>query len=237
MAPNDFLRPVPGERAGYPRPDLASSRNRFFATLRIDRDRCAEYTALPESPRSDVRPPVDVAGMPAFKGSQNAAILVRPTCSGSWLSSRRRRCHGLFCVSIPPLLCAPGINFRLRPCRSVREAPVSPTAFGRWKIQFCHAVRRPKIWSHGLRTAEARLASRPVKPSGEKLARSSRNTRISSSQSISSSAKATRPSRSPAAASSASPARYKRARRIGIVEVGSKPAQPIRHRKCLARLT
>src|SRR4051812_7480911 len=26
------------------------------------------------------------------------------------------------------------------------NAPFSPTAFGRWKIQFCQAVRRPKIF-------------------------------------------------------------------------------------------
>ena len=37
--------------------------------------------------------------------------------------------------------------------------------------------------------AKRRLASRPVRLSGEKLARSSRNTRTSSSQSMSSSAK------------------------------------------------
>ena len=41
--------------------------------------------------------------------------------------------------------------------------------------------------------AKRRLASNPVRASGEKLARSSRNTRISSSQSMSSSATVTRP--------------------------------------------
>ncbi len=32
-----------------------------------------------------------------------------------------------------------------RRCRSVSARPRSPTAFGRWKTQFCQAVRRPKI--------------------------------------------------------------------------------------------
>ena len=48
------------------------------------------------------------------------------------------------------------------------------TAFGRMKIQFCHAVSRPKtrvcIVSG---PAKRRLASMPVSASGERLARSS----------------------------------------------------------------
>ena len=54
------------------------------------------------------------------------------------------------------------------------SAPRSPTALGRWKIQFCHAERRPKIFVSivsGL--AKRRLDSIPVSASGEKEARSS----------------------------------------------------------------
>src|SRR5581483_6531477 len=58
-------------------------------------------------------------------------------------------------------------------------------AFGRWKIQFCQAVRRPKILvSMVSGPAKRRLASMPVSPSAEKEARSSRKMRTSSSQSI-----------------------------------------------------
>src|SRR5581483_11519101 len=68
------------------------------------------------------------------------------------------------------------------------NAPVSPTALGRWKIQFCQAVSRAKIFDSIVSgPPKRRFASMPVSASGEKLARSSRNTRISSSQSMSSS--------------------------------------------------
>src|SRR4029079_17885190 len=89
-----------------------------------------------------------------------------------------------------------------RPCSPYDlSAPFSPTALGRWKIQFCHAVSRPKIFvSIVSGPAKRRLASRPVIASGENAARASTATRTSSSQSISSGAKVTSPS------SSASPA-------------------------------
>jgi hypothetical protein len=40
------------------------------------------------------------------------------------------------------------------------SAPSGPTAFGRWKIQFCHAVSRAKIFRfHRLGAAKRRFAS------------------------------------------------------------------------------
>src|SRR5262245_19145530 len=67
------------------------------------------------------------------------------------------------------------------------KAPCSPIAFGRWKIQFCQAVRRPKILvSIVSGPAKRKFASMPVIASGEKLVRSSSITRSSSSQSKSS---------------------------------------------------
>jgi len=49
---------------------------------------------------------------------------------------------------------------------------------GRWKIQFCHAVSRAKIFDSIVSgPAKRRLASRPVSASAEKLARSSRKMR------------------------------------------------------------
>src|SRR5262249_32747160 len=52
------------------------------------------------------------------------------------------------------------------------RAPRSPTAFGRWKIQFCQAERRAKIFvSIVSGPAKRRLASIPVRASGERLTR------------------------------------------------------------------
>ena len=54
------------------------------------------------------------------------------------------------------------------------NAPSSPTALGRWKIQFCQAVNRPNILVSSVSgPAKRRLASIPVRESGEKLRRSS----------------------------------------------------------------
>ena len=75
-----------------------------------------------------------------------------------------------------------------------RSAPSGPTALGRWKIQFCHAERRAKIFVSIVSGPTKRLlASSPVRASGEKLARSSSSTRTSSSQSMSSKANVTSP--------------------------------------------
>ena len=77
------------------------------------------------------------------------------------------------------------------------SAPFGPTAFGRWKIQFCHAVRRPKIFVSSVSgPTKRRFASMPVSASGDSAARLSIARRTSSSQSISSGAKVTRPASS-----------------------------------------
>ena len=73
-------------------------------------------------------------------------------------------------------------------CPYFVSAPCGPTAFGRWKIQFCHAERRAKIFDSIVSGPAKRSdASMPVSASGEMLARSSIAMRTSSSQSISSS--------------------------------------------------
>src|SRR5262249_25859281 len=117
-----------------------------------------------------------------------------------------------------------------------RRAPASPTALGRWKIQFCQAVRRAKIFDSMVSGPPKRkFASSPVSASAEKLARSSRNTRISSSQSKSSRAKGARPDLPPASGSSISPsaplafssapasARKRLARRESPFDIGYAP--------------
>ena len=74
------------------------------------------------------------------------------------------------------------------------RAPCSPEALGRWKIQFCQALSRPNILlSMVSGPPKRKLASMPVKASGEKLARSSKAKRTSSSQSMSSGMKVTNP--------------------------------------------
>ncbi len=95
------------------------------------------------------------------------------------------------------------LNLALLPVPNTFSAPDSPVAFGRMKIQFCHADRRPKMRvSIVSATPKRRFASMPVNASGDRLARSSSAMRISSAQSRSSGAAVTRPSASAASASS-----------------------------------
>ena len=63
------------------------------------------------------------------------------------------------------------------------QCPGFTPAFGREKIQFCHADRRPNTRVSSVSvTPKRRLASMPVKASGDLLARSSRAIRISSAR-------------------------------------------------------
>ena len=100
---------------------------------------------------------------------------------------------------------------RIRParrCRTPAARPWSPTAFGRWKIQFCHADSRAKILLSSVSGPPKRSeASMPVSASGEKAARSSMAMRTSSSQSMSSGVNVTSPASAAAAASRSSPMR------------------------------
>src|SRR5262249_29126854 len=74
------------------------------------------------------------------------------------------------------------------------SAPRSPTALGRWKIQFCQAESRAKILVSSVSgPAKRRFASIPVSASGERLTRSSIARRTSSSQSIASGVNVTSP--------------------------------------------
>src|SRR5258708_1857536 len=71
------------------------------------------------------------------------------------------------------------LNCALLPDPKSLRAPCSPTALGRLKIQFCQAERRPKILvSIVSAPAKRRLASMPVRASGDRLARSSTAARI-----------------------------------------------------------
>ena len=49
------------------------------------------------------------------------------------------------------------------------SAPRSPTALGRWNIQFCHALSRPNIFDSIVSgPGNRRLASMPTRASGRK---------------------------------------------------------------------
>ena len=94
----------------------------------------------------------------------------------------------------------------LLPVPNTLSAPASPTAFGRMKIQFCHADSRPKTRVSIVSVPpKRRFASIPVSASGDRLARSSSATRTSSAQSSSSGAEVTRPRPSAASAVSGWP--------------------------------
>src|SRR5207249_3001419 len=86
------------------------------------------------------------------------------------------------------------------------SAPFGPTAFGRWKIQFCQAERRPKILVSSVSGPPKRSeASIPVSASGENAARASSACRTSSSQSMSSGVNVTSPASAAVPASRAAP--------------------------------
>src|SRR5271167_990468 len=86
------------------------------------------------------------------------------------------------------------------------SAPFSPVEFGRMNTQFCQAERRPNTLVSMLSApGKRRLASIPVRASGERLQRSSMAMRNSSSQSRSSEATVIKPASSASAAPSFSP--------------------------------
>ena len=115
--------------------------------------------------------------------------------------------------------------------RTTVRAPFSPTAFGRMKIQFCQAVRRPKIFvSIVSGPANRRLASIPVSASGDSAARASIASRTSSSQSSSSGANDTSPASSAAAGSNGSVSSSSSATSSGVARKRvSQPRQAVAH--------
>src|SRR5438128_2944091 len=167
---------------------------------RIDADRRAnvDLVVILEPLRSHVAPPLDVLRLPMLERALQALVarevhVVRNLLGGDHLCSSPR--YVLF-----------QSNSGRPCCPYTLSAPFSPTAFGRWKIQFCHAESRPKIFvSIVSGPAKRRLASMPVSASGDRLARSSMASRTSSSQSISSGANVTSPASSAVSASMASP--------------------------------
>src|SRR5204863_7572223 len=133
-----------------------------------------------ESRRPHLAPPIEVGGLPMFERAHQALVARQANVVRDFFGGD----HYVLLKSNEG-----------RPSRPyVIRAPFSPTAFGRWKIQFCQAVRRPKIFvSIVSGPAKRRFASMPVNASGDSAARLSTARRTSSSQSSSSGATETRP--------------------------------------------
>src|SRR3984893_7972363 len=146
--------------------------------------------------RSHVVPPTEVGGLPMLQSALQNAISSQIDVIGDFLRVvdhcnllRSDRAKGLYS---PQTLSQ--LHFTGGPLPYTLSAPFGPTAFGRMKIQFCQAERRPKTLVSSVSVIpKRRLASSPVRPSGERAARDSMAWRISSSQSRSSGAAVTSP--------------------------------------------
>src|SRR5229473_988293 len=163
--------------------------------LGVDRGRRAQIDVGGEEIRGPhAAPPIEEARLPMLQRALQRAVLGEVDVVGD----------ALLIVDGHQTLSR--LNCGLEPLPKSFKAPFSPTALGRLKIQFCQAERRPKMRvSMVSGPAKRRLASRPLSASGDRLARSSTATRISSSQSSASGAKVTRPSDRAASATRCSP--------------------------------
>ena len=141
--------------------------------------------------RAELLPPLDELRLPRLERPLQAAVAGEVDVVGD------------LGVDVDELISHPRFGRRTgrAPVPKRRSAPSGPTALGRWKIQFCHAERRAKIFVSIVSGPTKRLfASSPVRASGEKLARSSSRTRTSSAQSMSSKANVTSPASTASAA-------------------------------------
>src|SRR2546426_1175484 len=175
-------------------PDVAELR----PALRIHAHRGAQIDLRRLEPvRAHVLPPREELRLPLLEGALQAAILAEADVVRDPLRVVDRRHHTLL-----------RSNSLRWPVPYTTSAPFGPTAFARWKIQFCHADSRPKILVSSVSGPPNRSdASMPVSASGEKAARASSACRTSSSQSMSSGVKVTRPASAAARASRSSPIR------------------------------
>src|SRR5439155_20824508 len=108
-------------------------------------------------------PPVQVARLPFLERAQQAAVVGQADVVGDALGVIDARHHTLL-----------RSNSARWPVPYTCSAPLSPTAFGRWKIQFCQADSRAKILVSCVSGPPKRSeASMPVSASGENAARSS----------------------------------------------------------------
>src|SRR5882724_4833565 len=166
--------------------------------LRVHAHRGPEVDVLGlEAERPHVLPPLEELGLPVLERALEPPVLGEVDVVGNPLR--------VVDAGHQTLLRS---NAARSPVPYTLRAPPAPTAFGRWKIQFCHAERRAKILLSRVSGPPNRSeASMPVSASGENAARSSSAMRTSSSQSMSSGAKVTRPASSAAAASRSWPSR------------------------------
>src|SRR5215510_6696536 len=195
-------------------------------TLRVDAHGGAQVdVSLLEAVGPHAHPPVDELRLPLLERALEPAIVAEAHVVRDALAVVDAGHHTLL-----------RSNSLRRPVPYTSSAPLGPTAFARWKIQFCHAERRPNILLSMVSGPPNRIdASMPVSASGEKAARSSSAMRTSSSQSMSSGVNVTSPAAAAAAASRSSPirarslstragsARKRLARRVSPLTMGYAP--------------
>src|SRR5262249_3090494 len=156
----------------------------------------AQVDILPlEAVRAHAHPPVDELRLPLLERALQPAVVAQAHVVRDAFTVVDAGHHTLL-----------RSNSLRRPVPYTSSAPLGPTAFARWKIQFCHAERRPQLLLSMVSGPPNRIdASMPVSASGEKAARSSSAMRTSSSQSMSSGVNVTSPASAAAAASRSSP--------------------------------
>ena len=192
----------PRARAACPSGSPASSRSRTWPSL-SDRPtpRCADRRANPGSPPAPCPSTSRYSrGCQVSSARRTWRSSVRSTLLGIRPSSNRRSCRQSSIASSASHPFAGRIPGLLAACRSASARRPRPTALGRWKIQFCQAVRRREDlaspWSPGRRSGDWLPGRSDRRAKSWRAPRA--NTRTSSSQSMSSSAKVTRPSASAA---------------------------------------
>ena len=99
--------------------------------LRLHADRRAQVDiGAGRSLRPHVAPPVEKSGLPLLERALERLVACEIHVVGDFLAVVDAHTRSQ-------------LNFALLPVPNILSAPVSPTALGRMKIQFCHADSRP----------------------------------------------------------------------------------------------
>src|SRR5215470_6478752 len=131
-------------------------------TLGVDRRRRAQVDfGGTEIRRTHLAPPVQELRLPLLQRTLQRAVLAESDVVRDALEVVDRHAQTLS-----------RLNGGLVPVPNSLSAPLSPTAFGRLKIQFCQAESRAKILLCAVSgPTKRKFASSPVSASGDRLAR------------------------------------------------------------------
>src|SRR5581483_2241999 len=120
--------------------------------------------------RPHVVPPAHIGGLPVLERALQASVASEVDVVGNPIGV----------VDVAGRHTRSRLNFGCAPLPYTFNAPCSPTAFGRMKIQFCHADSRPKMRVSCVSgSGNRRFASMPVSASGDSAMRDSIAWRIS----------------------------------------------------------